>query len=541
MMFKPKSILLIAFLLVTLVVFSQKSPLGTKVQYHCENESIKNILKELSSQTDLSFSFDSKLFGNKKISISCVDVTVDSLLTLIFHDKNIQYEDVDGVIVLKRSKKLSDRGFADSKNDDSTTLHSQKAKEYFTVSGYLRDKQNGEVLIGCVVSIDSLHIKTISNEYGFYSITAPKGVFILRCSYDKYEQNYTYIDFSANLSLNIDLSSIGMLLDEVVVNALDYKNVHQYGTVSLNLSSSNLQAMPAYLGEADLLKQLEKIPGVKSFGDGSTAYYVRGGDKAQNLIILDDAPVFNPTHLFGFYSSFVADAVKDVKIYKGNAPANYGGRLSSVVDVRTKDGNMKKLEIAGSIGPFVSKIQMEAPIVKDYSSFLISFRRSNLNWMFAESDPKFNFNDLNIKLNAQASKQRFYVNFYRGNDSFSGLNTEFGHKAIGWTNTVGSVRWNYLISKKIFSNLTLFGSLYNYDLMLKKNEFDKWSSQISTIGFKYDLSTYINPRNTLKYGFDYTEYSFNPGNIEYTDSAEVFSAPVVSQTKLRSAAFLYIL
>lgn len=522
--------------------YSQESVLKKLIDIEFQSITYKKILKEISKKTGSPFSYNSKLIPQKKkASISTTQMSLENVIKTLFKDMDIGFMEIDGIIILKTKKEIAQmkEQLKITENAPSTPPEIRKT-EYSTLSGYIKDTQNGEILIGVNISIDSLNIGTVSNEYGYFSLTAPKGTHLIRYSYLGYDLSFKFVDMQDNISLDIDMITNEQMLEEITVNAIDYESIHTTLQMSnMDLSLNSLNNIPAYLGEADLLKHLEKIPGVKSFGDGSTAYYVRGGNKGQNLIILDDAPIFNPTHLFGFYSSFIPDAIKDIRIYKGNAPSKFGGRLSSVVDVRSKDGNMKQIEAGGSYGPFTTKFQFEAPIIKDYSSVLLAYRRSNINWLLSNDDPSLNFSDFNMKLNGRIKRNRFYMNFYRGMDSFEGLTTEYGYNGISWSNTALSLRWNYNINSKVFSNLTIFGSGYNYDLMMKDQNIEKWNSQINTVGLKNDISYYANPDNTLKFGLDAVSYNFNPGNIVYSDSATVTNAPVVSNAKLSSIAFYF--
>jgi hypothetical protein len=338
-----------------------------------------------------------------------------------------------------------------------------------TLSGYIRDSKTGEELIGVNIVIPILGEGTSTNLYGFYSLSLKPGAYKASIQYIGYQTKELTVDLTEDLQINIELVENSTTLDEVTVLAerLD-KNVRSVEMSVAKLDMKDVKKMPALLGEVDIIRSLTLLPGISTIGEASNGFNVRGGNTDQNLILLDEAPVYNSSHLFGFFSIFNADAVKDVKLYKGGIPARYGGRLSSVVDVRQRNGNNKKFSSTGGIGLLSSRLLIEGPIQKEKSAFMIAARRSYADLFLAlSSDPTINqntlyFYDLNAKLNYILSdKDRLYLSGYFGRDVFE-LDDLFG---FDWGNATASLRWNHLFSDKLFSNFTLVFSDYTYSAL----------------------------------------------------------------------------
>jgi hypothetical protein len=389
------------------------------------------------------------------------------------------------------------------------------SQEKFTLSGTISDTNSNETLIGVNITIPELKIGAITNEYGFYSITFPKGIYKVQISAIGYKTVEESINLNKNTKTNFKLTSNETALKEVVI--LDTKNatVIRKPEMSVNkLSISTIKKMPVVLGEVDVLKSILLLPGVTSAGEGASGFNVRGGGADQNLILLDEATIFNSSHVFGLFSVFNPDAIKDLKLYKGGIPARFGGRASSVLDVYQKDGSSKEFHVNGGIGLISSRILMEGPIEKDKGSFLIAARRSYADLFLKLSEKQKNnaayFYDLNTKLSYKLNpNNNLYLSGYFGRDVFS-LNKSF-------TNTYGNstlnVRWNHLFSDKLFSNLSLIYSDYYYGLNLDFVGF-KWDSGIKNYNLKYDFKSYISDKFKLNYGINAIYYDFNPGVIQ---------------------------
>ena len=394
-----------------------------------------------------------------------------------------------------------------------------------TYSGYVRDSKTGEELIGVNVVIPSLGEGTSTNLYGYYSLSLKPGIYEVSIQYIGYQTKTMKIDLNKDLKMNIELSENTTELDEVIVTAekLD-QNVSSVEMSVAQLDIKDVKKMPALLGEVDIIRSLTLLPGISTIGEASNGFNVRGGNTDQNLILLDEAPVYNSSHLFGFFSIFNADAVKDVKLYKGGIPSRYGGRLSSVVDVRQKDGNNKEFSGTGGIGLLSSRLLLEGPIQKDKSAFMVAARRSYADIFLALSpDPAISentlyFYDLNTKLNYIISdKDRLYLSGYFGRDVFE-INDLFG---FDWGNTSASLRWNHLFSDKLFSNFTLVFTDYTYSLgTADDSEFNfRLQSTIQDYHFKNQYNYYINSKNEIEFGVEGIYYRMKPGQI--TGSVEL--------------------
>ncbi len=391
-------------------------------------------------------------------------------------------------------------------------------QEKFTLSGTIIDANSNETLIGVNVVIPELKTGVTTNEYGFYSITIPKGNYTVQISYLGYLTISESISLNQNIKNNFNLYSNETALQEVIITDNKTKIDIKKPEMSVNkLSISAIKKMPVVLGEVDVLKSILLLPGVTNAGEGASGFNVRGGGADQNLILLDEATIFNSSHVFGFFSVFNPDAIKDLKLYKGGIPARYGGRASSVLDIYQKDGNSKGFHVNGGIGLISSRILAEGPLVKDKGSFLIGGRSSYAHLFLKLSEEQKNnsayFYDLNTKLSYKLdSNNSLYLSGYFGRDVFS-LNKSFTNI---YGNATLNLRWNHLFSEKLFSNLSLIYSDYYYGLDLDFVGF-KWDSGIRNYNIKYDFKNYISDKFKLNYGVNGIYYEFNPGTIKPSD------------------------
>jgi hypothetical protein len=393
------------------------------------------------------------------------------------------------------------------------------AQQSYVVSGSVRDKQTGESLIKAVVRIQELpNAGIISNEYGFYSLSLPKGNYSVVVSQVGYETLVQKIKLDSSITINFSLQTKNVLKEVVVESSRKNDNLTkaQMGTETINMAA--ISKVPVIFGEKDLLKTIQLLPGVKSAGEGNSGFFVRGGGADQNLILLDEAPVYNATHLLGFFSTFNSDAIKDATIIKGNSPSQYGGRLSSVLDVKMKEGNNQNYTVNGGIGLISSKVSIEGPLQKNKSSFILSGRRTYAD-VFLKATEKFKdnilyFYDLNAKANYQINaKNKIYVSGYFGRDEL-GLGQDFG---IDWGNKTGTIRWNKIISNKLFLNTSFIYSDYNYNVKLKNGETNfNINSEIKDVNLKQDYTLYTNTQNTLRFGFNTILHNIKPSTFSGT-------------------------
>jgi len=424
------------------------------------------------------------------------------------------------------------------------TALSAFAQKSYTVSGLVKDASTGETLIGASVKIKEIPQAGIAtNSYGFYSISAPQGTYTLIVTYIGYETVSQPVTLSQSLTLDIALSEKNEL-KEVVISSNKPNNDNvtspQMGTEKLNMAQIN--NVPVIFGEKDILKTITLMPGIKSAGEGNTGFYVRGGAPDQNLILLDEAPVYNASHLLGFFSTFNSDAIKDVTIFKGGMPAEYGGRLSSVLDIKMLDGNNKGYAVEGGLGLISSRIKVEGPIVQDKGSFMISARRTYLDLLLkASKDTTISgssiyFYDLNAKANYHFDdKNTIYLSGYFGKDVL-GLKNTFG---TNWGNSTGTIRFNHVFNNKLFSNTSLIFSNYSYTVQsFETNDDFKATSQITDLNFKEDLQYSASNSHTIKFGVNVLHHDIAPSNITSSLSSSIGDKSVEQRYGLENAAYL---
>ncbi len=398
----------------------------------------------------------------------------------------------------------------------------------YTISGHVKDESTGEELIGAAVIADELGKGTVSNVYGFYSLSLQPGLYNITFSYIGYEDLTRAVNLNQDLVINIELSENILELAEVTISA-EGPRAHikkpEMGVSKLQIKS--IRRIPTLMGEVDVIKAIQLLPGVQASSEGASGFSVRGGNPDQNLILLDEATVYNASHLMGFFSVFNNDAVKDVKLYKGDIPAEYGGRLSSLLDVRMKDGNMKKFSGSGGIGTISSRLTLKGPIIRDRTSFLIAGRRTyaDIFLPFAKDEDVRNsslyFYDLNAKVNHIFNeKNRLFVSVYMGRDVFENV---FARMAFG--NQTYTLRWNHLFSGRLFSNFTLLHSRYDYELGTPEGEANSflWNSGMKDYGAKADLNYFITPEHTLKFGLISTFHDFQPGSAKGLGEQSLFT------------------
>ncbi len=390
-----------------------------------------------------------------------------------------------------------------------------------SLSGYMRDAETGESLIAGTLYIKEADQGGLSNNYGFYSVSVPPGKYTVIFSYVGYTPLIQTIDLSTSQSFNAELHSATLMKEVKVTSARKDENVKNTEMGTVTLSMERIKALPVLFGEVDILKTLQLLPGVQSAGEGNSGFYVRGGGPDQNLVLLDDAVVYNTGHLFGFFSIFNSDAIKDVTLIKGGAAANYGGRLSSVVDVYMKEGNMKEYHAEGGIGLIASRLSLQGPIKKDKGSFIVSGRRTYIDVLARPFSSKlknagYYFYDANLKANYRLGKKdRIYLSGYMGIDKFNFQNSRGTFKAdIPWGNKTATFRWNHQFSDKLFANTTLVYNDYNFASNFSQNAFGiKLSSGIQDYNAKSDFDYYTSYNHHFKAGFAFTHHKFIPNQI----------------------------
>ncbi len=421
----------------------------------------------------------------------------------------------------------------------------------FTINGYVRDSLSGETIIGASLIINGQARGVSSNQYGFYSLTLPQGTYNISVSHVSYFSKAVTIQLDSNLSYNFDLLSRAAANTEVVVYARKRDaNVKSAQMGKIDLSISQIKNVPALLGEIDPLKVIQLLPGVRNAGEGNAGFYVRGGGPDQNLILLDDAVVYNTGHLFGFFSVFNADAIKNVSLIKGGMPAQYGGRLSSVVDVSMKDGNSNQLEMDGGIGLIASRFSIQGPLKKNKASFMLSARRTYIDALVKPFISKnsnaygsgYYFYDLNAKINFRFSeKDRLFLSGYFGRDVFDFANAKRSFKTnIPWGNSTATLRWNHVFSRKLFSNTTLLYNDYKFRFSAQQENFEiGLSSGIRDISLKTDFDYYPLPNHRIRFGGQFIYHHFIPNVVSGKQDSVQF-VPNNEVSKYAAEAGIYV-
>lgn len=424
------------------------------------------------------------------------------------------------------------------------------AQTKFTLNGYVRDLLSGELIIGATISVSGTKGIT-SNQYGFYSITLDQNKYTIAVTHVSYQTKIIDVELNQNLSFNIDLAPKTTLSENVIVYSRRRDaNVKAAQMGRVDLSIEKIKNIPAFLGEIDILKAIQLLPGVRNAGEGNAGFYVRGGGPDQNLILLDDAVVYNTGHLFGFFSIFNSDAVKNVSLIKGGMPAQYGGRLSSVLDVAMKDGNMNDFQVEGGIGLIASRLSVQGPIRRNKASFIVSARRTYADVLAKPFVPKtsgfygsgYYFYDFNAKVNYRFSeKDRLFLSGYFGRDVFDYNNSKrtFNSK-IPWGNSTATLRWNHVFNRRLFANTTVVYNDYKFKFTASQHDFAlSLSSGIRDGNAKIDFDYYPAPQHKLKFGGLYTYHKFIPNVVSGHSDSIVFH-PNNEGTKYANETALYI-
>ena len=412
-----------------------------------------------------------------------------------------------------------------------------------SLSGTISDKSTGEVLIGAAVIFQGEHgVGATTNAYGFYSITVPRGNYTILSSYIGYVADTIHISLKDNELRNMSLTPMTNQLEEVTVTSTEDNDIIAAPSGVQKLSMAEIKNVPVLFGEKDILKTIQLLPGIKSAGDGKTGFYVRGGGSDQNLILLDEATVYNASHLLGFFSVFNSDAIKDVTLYKGGMPANYGGRLSSVVDIKMKEGNNRNLEVSGGLGLISSRLNIEGPLIKNKGSFAINARRTYVD-LFTKlvsdtsiKNSKLNFYDLNAKANLILNDHnRIFLSGYSGAD-LMGLPGRFG---LNWGNQTATFRWNHLFNNKLFSNTSLIYSNFFYNISINSTPNTiSITSKITDYHIKQDFNYYISTSNKLDFGVDLNSHVFSPGAATVSKSSSYNPVSLQKKYGIETAAYI---
>lgn len=490
--------------------------LDTKIElFKIENKSLRETLKELEKRSNIKIGYSGKnnVF-KQKTSISVKDKSIKDILNSLLFNTNYEYKVLKNkILIYKRRVK-------------------QKIKKH-TLNGYIKEIGSKEHLLGVSVYISELGIGTYTNNYGFYSLTIPEGIYTLTVSYIGYKTIYKNINLKVHTPLSINMVPKEEFLEEVVVT--NQKTQKESETTLMGITKlkiNDVKSLPAFLGEKDVLKTLQLLPGIQSGVEATSGIYVRGGSPDQNLIILDEAPVYNSNHLFGLFSIFNGDGIKSVEVFKGGFPARFGGRLSSVININMKDGNKEQLSGKFNIGLLSSSFLLEGPIKKEQTSFLVNGRRTYADLISKPFQPKgsevgYFFQDLNFKIHHVFNdKNKLFWSNYYGEDNFKSENRRNNSRSdskITWGNITSTLRWNHQFNSKLFSNTSLIFSNYKFRVENEnKNEniTTKFltSSGINDYGFKTDFQYLPNPNHTLQFGVASTYHKFTPQRLSIKET-----------------------
>jgi hypothetical protein len=433
----------------------------------------------------------------------------------------------------------------------ANTSFTQSISQTYTLSGYVTDAKSGESIFGAKVFIPSIKKGALTNNYGFYSLTVPSGKYVLEFRLSGVQTKKKEITLNSDVRYDMELGESIQDIDEikVVANADQNTNSTQLGSHELDIDE--IKTLPAFMGEVDIIKTIQLLPGVSSAAEGGQGFYVRGGGPDQNLVLLDEAVVYNAAHLFGFFSVFNADAVKNVNLIKGGMPANFGGRMSSVLEVSMNEGNNKKFRVKGGIGAISSRITVEGPLKKNKGSFVLSGRRTYIDLIMkaaiSDTSPfagsSYFFYDMNLKMNYKlGDKDRLYLSGYYGKDEFNFGNIEDGFSVdMPWGNGIAALRWNHLFSSKLFMNVTGTYTNYLFKFGSAQDQFRfELNSGISDWGGKVDFSYYPSTRHTLKWGLDYTFHTFTPISVS-AESNDVEFDTGLAQKLISHESAAYVL
>jgi len=407
------------------------------------------------------------------------------------------------------------------------------AQNKSTLSGTITDAASGEAIINAKIYIPAIRQGAVTNTYGFYSLTVESGKHIVEFRSGGMETVAKEFDLTEDVIFNIEMSSEIKNIGEVTISAKKGENVNSARIGQIDLDVEKIKTLPAFMGEVDIIKAIQLLPGVSSVSEGGQGFYVRGGGPDQNLVLLDEGVVYNAAHLFGFFSVFNVDAVKSVTLIKGGMPANYGGRMSSVLEVHMNEGNNKKFKIKGGLGVISSRLTIEGPLKKDKGSFIVSARRTYIDVIMKAAIPEtspfsgssYYFYDLNLKLNYKLTeKDRIYLSGYYGKDVFTyGNKTDAFSVDMPWGNGIAALRWNHLFSNKLFMNVTSTFSDYQFKFGSEQDEFRfALKSQITDIGAKVDFTYFPSTRHKLKWGAEYIYHTFNPTSVSAASQDIVF-------------------
>lgn len=541
---EPKRFLIFIAIILLLLIMVQSQAhaqniLEKKMSIQLKDELLKNALDKITTESGIKFTYNEQVAKSKiRITVSAKDKMLKEILTLAFADEPLLFSQLDKEVFIRLDPSKTKKVTA------GPAANPAVAQEKYTISGTIKSQSTGETIIAATIKITgTTKLMATSNEYGFYSISLPKGDYDIEVKTIGSKIYNQHITLDKNLALNISMEDEQNQLETVTVTATSaQRNIKNTQMGMERLSIAETKSVPVLMGEPDVIKTLQLLPGVKSGSEGNGGMFVRGGGADQNMILLDEAPVYNASHLLGFFSTFNSDAIKNVTLYKGGMPAQYGGGLSSVLDVKMNDGNNQKFGVSGGIGLIAARLNVEGPIQKGKSSFLISARRTYADMFLKLSsdtsvkNTQLYFYDLNLKANyILGDKDRLYISGYFGKDVLTSDNLS----GINWGNTTSTLRWNHVFSSKLFSNTSLIFSNYNYKIRANNDETSlTLFSQIRDWNFKEDLQWYANDKNTISFGINSIYHTIKPGEVQATGNSGFISQNLQNRYSIENAAYI---
>lgn len=505
------------------LIWGQNLPVESiRVSLNAPSISIGALLDEMTRQTGMEFAYHSRIIDlSQVVSINLSNADLTTSLATLETQLGLSAKIVEGLIVLTLPEEPV-----------------QPQPPTYAFSGHVHDAKTGESLIGAVVYVPGTNQGTTTDAFGNFTLLLPARRYDFVCDYVGFEQQPVSVSLQRDVYQKIPLNPASIDLPNVIVdetlNAVMEKN--QLGQI--DFSAKMLQNMPEFGGESGLVKGLHSLPGVSMHSDGSAFFYTRGGERDQNLIIIDDAPIYNPSHLFGFYALVIPDFAKSIKVYKSDMPTSVGDRLSSIVSIRTKDGNLNQTQISGAINPLINRISFETPVFKKQGSIFASVRRSSFEWLYKRRLPNwdFYFGDANLKLNYKINKNnRLYLTIISSRDNFTNENEANAPNAgIRWGNFASTLRWNHSFSPKLFANTMLYTANYGYQIFFDPNI---WQSRLSTVSFKTDFTQYGSSNYKAKFGFELQGFFIDPGS--FTLDTAIAVLPQIKSNYNRKTVLYY--
>ncbi|MEL7252089.1 MAG: TonB-dependent receptor [Bacteroidota bacterium] len=498
-------------------LFGQNTTNNSRITIREQAISVSALLDEISYQSGADFTYNSRVIDPATVvSFKVRKASLEETLDQLSETLQVRYSLVEGQIILNFEEKV-------------------EPPQFYTISGFLADQSSGESLISATVALKGTGQGVFTNEFGYYALTLEEGTYTLRFSYLGYEDREVQFNLDQDTRQNVLLPPATIGLPAVVVRPNLNDVLQKRQADALTLTPAELGQMPELAGESGLVKGLQTLAGVKGHSDGSAFFFTRGGERDQNLVIIDDAPIFNPSHMLGFYSLVIPDFAKEVQIYKSDMPVSMGDRLSTIVSIRTKDGNLNQGEFNAALGPFINRISLETPIKKERSSLFLSARRSNFEWLYRANaeDLDLHFQDFQLKFNYKVNENnRLFFTSIQSGDVFE--NRSGPVNGLRWGNLASTLRWNHIFNSRLFLNAIFYTGSYSYNLRVSPNN---WKSQLSTASLKADFTHYSKRNSISNFGLEIQNFFNDPGSLTLDSTIAII--PEIGSNSAQKIALYY--